>query len=276
MFTFNCKGKLLVLDKPAIMGILNITPDSFYAGSRFVEKEKLLAEAGKMLEDGAAILDIGGQSTRPGSAALTADEEADRVLPGIELLHKHFPEAILSIDTYHAAVALAALEAGASMVNDISGGYLDPQMLKTVAAWNVPFVCMHMKGNPANMQEQAQYQHLTVEVLDYFIQAVDRCRQAGINDIIIDPGFGFSKTSEHNFRLLRELEALHALCCPILAGLSRKSTIYKTLGIGPEEALNGTTVMNTIALQKGVHILRVHDVKEAKQAIQLLLAFQGA
>lgn len=276
MFTLNCKGKLLVLDKPAIMGILNITPDSFYAGSRFVEIESILSEAAKMLEDGADILDIGGQSTRPGSTALTSNEEADRVLPTIQLLHKHFPDAIISIDTYHAAVASAALEAGASMVNDISGGHLDPQMIKTVATWNVPFVCMHMKGNPANMQEHANYQHLTVEVLDYFIQAVDRCRQAGIRDIIIDPGFGFSKTIHHNFRLLKELEALHTLSCPILAGLSRKSTIYKTLGISPEEALNGTTVMNTIALQKGVHILRVHDVKEAKQAIQLLLAFQEA
>lgn len=275
MFTLNCKGRLLVVDKPVVMGILNITPDSFYSGSRINEND-VLRKAEKMLADGAAIIDIGGQSTRPGSEQIGADEELKRIISSIENLAKHFPAAIISVDTYHAKVVKEAVGAGASIINDISGGDLDAEMLNTVAGLKVPYICMHMKGNPANMQQHAVYDDVTKEVLDHFIQKNDACKKAGINDVIIDPGFGFAKTISQNLALLKNLSVFKMLERPILIGLSRKSTIYKTLNITPEESLNGSTVLHTISLLNGANILRVHDVKEAVETIRLTEAYQKA
>ncbi len=275
MFTLNCKGRLLVVDKPIVMGILNITPDSFYSGSRINEND-VLRKTEKMLADGASIIDIGGQSTRPGSEQIGADEELKRIISSIENLAKHFPAAIISVDTYHAKVAKEAVAAGASIINDISGGDLDDEMLSTVAELKVPYICMHMKGNPANMQQHAVYDDVTKEVLDHFIQKNDACKKAGINDVIIDPGFGFAKTISQNFALLKNLSVFKMLERPILIGLSRKSTIYKTLNITPEESLNGSTVLHTISLLNGANILRVHDVKEAVETIRLTEAYQKA
>ncbi|MGB8193071.1 MAG: dihydropteroate synthase [Chitinophagaceae bacterium] len=275
MFTLNCKGRLLVVDKPLVMGIINTTLDSFYEGSRFTVMDDVLKQAEKMLQDGAAMLDIGGQSTRPGSKQVGADEEASRVLPAIEKVYHHFPEAIISVDTYHASVAEKAVDAGASIVNDVSGGSMDENMLAAVGRLNVPYVCMHIKGTPENMQQQAVYEDISREVLDYFIRRIEKCRGAGIKDVIIDPGFGFAKNISQNFELLRNLSVLQMLQCPLLAGLSRKSTIYKTLGITADEALNGTTVMHTIALMNGANILRVHDVKEAIEAVKLVEAMKN-
>lgn len=276
MFTLNCKGRLLVIDEPIIMGILNTTPDSFYSGSRVSEVQDIVSRAERMINEGAMILDIGGQSTRPGSEDVGAEEEMKRVLPAIEAIAKNFPEVYISIDTYHSAVASEAVAAGASIVNDVSGGSLDAAMIPTVGRLGVPYVCMHIKGNPGNMQELAQYDNLAREVLDYFIAKLDECRNAGINDLVIDPGFGFAKTIAHNFSLLKQMEVLKMLERPVLAGLSRKSTVYKTLGLGPEDALNGTTVLNTIALLNGADILRVHDVREAREAIRLVSAYRSA
>ncbi len=258
-----------MIEKPTVMGILNITPDSFYSGSRVQQMDKIVEKAEQMMNEGAVILDIGGQSTRPGSNRLTAEEELKKVLPVIQQLKEKFPAAFFSIDTYHSTVAKEVVEAGADIVNDISAGEMDEQMLSTVAALHVPFIAMHMKGTPATMQQNAVYEDVTQEVVDYFIQKMDICKQAGITDIIIDPGFGFGKTIEHNFQLLKKLEVFQIFHVPVLAGLSRKSTIWKTLKITAEEALNGTTVLNTIALTKGASILRVHDVKEAVEAIEL-------
>lgn len=269
MYTLNCKGRLLPVDKPIVMGIINATPDSFYEGSRFQGRDGILQQAEQMLKAGAAILDLGGQSTRPNATAVGVEEELQRVITAIESLHFNFPEAIISIDTYYSKVAAAAVAAGASIVNDISGGSIDAEMLATVGALQVPYVCTHMRGTPATMQQHTQYDNLVRELLDYFIQKIHDCKQAGIDDIIIDPGFGFAKTHQHNFTILRHLELFKILDKPILVGISRKSTIYKTLGITPEEALNGTTVLNTVALLHGAHILRVHDVKEAREAIAL-------
>ncbi len=274
MFTLNCKGRLLVIDSPIVMGIINTTPDSFYSGSRKSKVDEALQTAAQMLNDGAAILDIGGQSTRPGSEQISAAEELKRVIPIIEAIHKEFPESFISIDTYHATVAEHAVEAGASIVNDISGGMMDENMLATVANLKVPFVCMHIKGTPQNMQLQAVYENVTKEVLDFFIHQTEKCRLAGIHDVIIDPGFGFGKTIAHNFTLLKELNVFKMLQKPLLLGISRKSLIYKILGITAEEALNGTTVLNTIGLLKGANILRVHDVKEAMETIKLVSSYQ--
>ena len=270
MYTLNCKGRLLTVDKPVVMGIINTTPDSFYEGSRFMGKTGILHQAEQMLKEGATLLDIGGQSTRPNSATVSEEEELSRVTGAIESLHFNFPEAIISIDTYYARVAAEAVAAGASLVNDISAGAIDTQMLATVGRLNVPYVCTHMRGTPATMQQFTNYENVTREVLDFFIQKTAECHKAGINDIIIDPGFGFAKTPAHNFTLLKNLAVFKVLEKPVLIGLSRKSTIYKTLGITAGEALNGTTVLNTIALMNGAHILRVHDVKEAKEAIELV------
>ena len=275
MYTLNCKGRLLVLDKPVVMGILNITPDSFYSGSR-IQQSEVLQKARQMINEGATILDIGGQSTRPGSARLTVDEELKRVLPAIEAIRKGFPSVFLSIDTYHAKVAKETVAAGIDIVNDISTGDMDATMLSTVASLNVPFIAMHMQGTPDTMQQNPTYENITKEVVDYFIQKTTACKAAGIIDLILDPGFGFGKTISHNFQLLKSMEALQIFNVPILAGLSRKSTIWKTLKITPEEALNGTTVLNTIALTKGASILRVHDVKEAVEAITLYEAYSQA
>jgi dihydropteroate synthase len=276
MFTLNCCGRLLVVDKPLVMGIINTTPDSFYAGSRVYGEAQLLKQAEQMLAEGAAILDIGGQSTRPGSVRISAEEELQRVMGAISAIHRRFPEVYISIDTYWSRVAQEAVAAGACMVNDISAGLFDGNMLATVARLNVPYVCMHMKGTPETMQDNPEYQNLVQEVLDFFIERTAQCRQAGIKDIIIDPGFGFGKTIPHNFELLRQLQLLQVLDCPILLGISRKSTVWKTLGITAAEALNGTTVLHTIGLLHGAHILRVHDVKEAVEAVKLVEAMKNA
>ena len=269
MFTLNCKGKLLALDKPLVMAIINVTPDSFYPGSRFSGIDNILLQVEKMLVEGADIIDIGGQSTRPGSEQASEQEELGRVVPVINAIHQKFPEAILSIDTYNAAVAAQCVCAGASIVNDISAGSFDNNMISVVAQLQTPYVIMHTKGKPANMQQHAKYANVTIEVLDFLAQKKRQCTQAGIHDIIIDPGFGFAKTAAHNFEVLRNLAAFKALESPLLVGLSRKSSIYTSLGVTADEALNGTTVLNTIALMNGAHILRVHDVKPAKEAVLL-------
>ena len=273
MYTLNCKGKLLVLDQPVVMGIINATADSFYKGDAMLGLKGIVSLAGEMIEAGATILDIGGQSTRPGSERIDAEQESQRVVPVIEAILAQYPDALLSVDTYHSRVAENAVLAGASIVNDISGGTMDTEMISTVAGLKVPYICMHMRGAPENMQQEAHYEDVVKEVLDYFILKMELCRAAGINDIIIDPGFGFAKTIGHNFQLLRNLAVFKMLGKPILAGLSRKSTVYKTLGISATEALNGTTVLNTLAIMNGASILRVHDVKEAKETIDLLGAY---
>ncbi len=276
MFTLNCKGRLLLIDDPIVMGIINVTPDSFYEDSRKTNIADILEKAGQMINEGASILDIGGQSSRPGSEPISADEERRRVNGAIEAIHRNFPEVIISVDTYRSVVALDAIAAGASIVNDISAGKLDTEIINHVARMQVPYVCMHMKGTPATMQQEAVYEDITREVLDFFINTINLCTAAGINDIIIDPGFGFAKTSSDNFLLLKQMEVLKITGKPILAGLSRKSTIYKTLGVDPSDALNGTTVMNTLALTRGASILRVHDVKEAVEAIKLFTSYRDA
>ncbi|MGJ7031572.1 dihydropteroate synthase [Niabella hirudinis] len=252
------------------MGILNITEDSFYAASRHRAGDALLRAAEAMLTAGASILDIGGQSTRPGSNLLPAEQEAALVVPAIAALHKRFPEAIISIDTFYSGVVKNAVEAGASMVNDISAGAFDKALFPLVAALKIPYVLMHMQGQPGTMQQHPYYTDVTLEVLDFFIEKTATLKKAGVQDIIIDPGFGFGKTNEHNFTLLKNLKQFTILDCPLLLGVSRKGTIYKTLGTTAEEALNGTTVLNTIGLLNGARILRVHDVKEAREAILLI------
>jgi len=255
------------------MGIINVTPDSFYSGSRKTTVNEALQKAEQMITEGATILDIGGQSTRPGSMQIEPTEEAERVIPAIEAIHKQFSGVIISVDTFYASVAGQSVQAGASMVNDISGGHFNETMLSAVAKLKVPFVCMHIKGTPKTMQQNAVYENVTREITDYFIQRIDACRKAGIHDVIIDPGFGFGKTIAHNFQLLRELSIFKIFERPVLLGISRKSTIYKTLGITAEESLNGTTVLHTLGLLNGVDILRVHDVKEAVEAIKLVTRY---
>ena len=274
MYTINCKGKLLVIDQPWVMGIINATPDSFFEGHLSKKMDSIVAMAGTMLADGATILDIGGQSTKPGSKKISAAEEINRVIPVIKAIAQQFPEAIISVDTFYSAVAIAAIKAGASIVNDISGGTMDQYMLNVVADLNTPFICMHMQGTPETMQQQTVYQNVVTDVLDYLSRRVDNCRKAGIKDVIVDPGFGFGKTIQQNFHLLKNLSAFTILDSPILVGLSRKSTIYKTLYLTAADALNGTTSLNTIALLNGASILRVHDVKEAWQAVQLVEAYK--
>lgn len=265
-----------MIDRPWIMGVINTTPDSFYEGSRKQPLEEVLKVAGEMIDNGAQIIDIGGQSTRPGSKRISPQEEIDRTVPAIERILRLYPEAIISIDTYSSLVAKSAVQAGAAIVNDISSGDMDEDMIPVVARLQTPYICMHMQGTPDNMQDNPRYENVTLTVLDYLIAKTDRCRKSGIHDIIIDPGFCFGKTIAHNFTLLKELAALRIVNRPLMIGLSRKSTIYKTLHTTPEKALNGTTVLNTIALMNGANILRVHDVKEAKEAIDLFWAYKTA
>jgi dihydropteroate synthase len=276
MFTLNCKGKLILIEKPLVMGILNINSDSFYTGGRFQNIEAIIMKAEQMIEEGADIIDIGGQSTRPGSERITAEEELQRVLPVIEMLIKKSVKVLLSIDTYYASVAKAAIHAGASVVNDISAGEMDKNMIDTVASMGVPYVCMHLKGVPETMHLNIEYENIITEVLDFFIKKINECRLAGIKDVIIDPGFGFGKTIQHNLILLKNLSVFKMMGKPIMAGLSRKSTIYKILHTTAEESLNGSTVLNTIALQNGADILRVHDVKEARETAILTEAYSKA
>ena len=269
MFTLNCKGTLLIADKPLVMGIINATPDSFYESSRFSDVDKILLQGERMIDQGADIIDVGGQSTRPGSAQVSEEDELKRVIGGIGALHTKFAGTIISVDTYYANVAKKCVEAGASMVNDVSAGEMDKKMIATVAELRTPYIAMHMKGNPSTMQQNANYENVSLEIIDFFVQKKDECKKAGIHDVIIDPGFGFGKTINHNFELLKNLSAFKILDAPILVGISRKSSVYKTLDITANEALNGTTVLNTIALMNGANILRVHDVKEAKEAVTL-------
>jgi dihydropteroate synthase len=276
MKRINCKGKLLSLDEPVVMGIINATPDSFYEGHLKLNTAEIVTLAGNMIQEGAAILDIGGLSTRPGSKPVSIQEETDRVLPVIEAIHHAYPEAVLSIDTYHSSVAKPAVIAGAGIINDISGGNLDNDMLQTAAILNVTYICMHMQGTPATMQQEPFYENVVREVLDFFIAKTEACTKIGIKDVIIDPGFGFGKTIEHNFQILKQLSVLSITNKPVLAGLSRKSSIYKTLGTTAAAALNGTTVLNTMALMNGASILRVHDVKEAVETIKLFNAYKKA
>lgn len=276
MFTLNCKGKLLQFDEPIVMGIINITPDSFYQGQLHEPHPQLLVKVEQMLKDGAQIIDIGGQSTRPDSVRISSEEETERVIPIIQKIIAAFPDIILSIDTYYSAVAKEAISAGASMINDISAGNADAEMLPLVASSQVPYIAMHMNGTPENMHQHSMDEHATSSVLDFFIHKINECKKAGIKDIIIDPGFGFGKTIEQNYTLLKNLAVFNMLDYPILAGLSRKSMIYKTLDIKASDALNGTSVLNSFALMNGANILRVHDVKEATEAIKLFSTYKNA
>lgn len=268
--TILCKDRLLDLSRPAIMGILNLTPDSFFDGGRYANTGSMLQQAEKMLLDGAVILDVGGASSRPGAEDVPEAEELNRVIPAIQHILSHFPEAILSVDTWRAKVAREAIGAGAHIVNDISGGRLDTEMFNAAGDLQAPYVLMHMQGTPQTMQQNPQYEDVVTEVLDYFIHQTALLRAAGVKDIILDPGFGFGKNLEHNFELLRNLNVFEkVLELPVLAGLSRKSMICKPLGIKPEQALNGTTALHMVALQQGARILRVHDVREAWEVVRL-------
>jgi len=275
MFTLNCKGRLLAIEEPIVMGIINTTPDSFFAGSRANHLDEILKKAENMITDGAVVLDVGGQSTRPGSQPVSAAEELERVLPAIETIHKNFPDQILSVDTFYASVAKAAVSAGASIVNDVSAGTIDNDLLNTVADLKVPYVLMHMKGHPQTMQQNPAYDNVVLEVFDFLNFKIAELTNLGIIDVMVDPGFGFGKTIEHNFQLLRELSFFSQLQKPLIVGLSRKATVYKTLCITPDEALNGTTSVHTLALLNGATILRVHDVKEAVQAIKIVQAYKS-
>jgi len=251
------------------MGIINLTPDSFYAGSRKQGIEEALLQTSKMLDEGAAFLDLGAYSSRPGAEDISIQEETDRLLPVVEAIKTNFPEAILSIDTFRSQVAEAAINAGGHIINDISGGQLDADMFSTVARLQVPYILMHMKGNPQNMQQQAHYEDIFAEVYDYFTDRYHQLKQLGVHDVIIDPGFGFAKTPEHGYTLMNRLQDFSMLQLPILVGISRKSIVYKVTGGKSADALNGTTALNTIALTKGANILRVHDVKEAVEAVKI-------
>ncbi|MDA3615502.1 dihydropteroate synthase [Polluticaenibacter yanchengensis] len=271
MPVLNCAGIPLVIDRPVVMGIINITPDSFFEESRKQTIDEVLFQAEKMLEEGASILDVGGQSTRPGSVLIEVDEEARRIMPVISALKARFSDAVISVDTYHSQTAKLAVAEGANMINDISGGLLDVAMIETVGVLNVPYVCMHMRGNPVtmNLPENLVYDDLITDITDFFIKQYDLCKKAGIKDVILDPGFGFSKTIAQNFELVKRLNDFSGLDLPVLLGVSRKSSIVKTLNVTVESALNGTTVLNTIGLMNGASILRVHDVKEAVECVKL-------
>ena len=267
--TLNCKGNLIDISTPKIMGILNITPNSFYDGGKFKTETDILNHVERMLFDGATFIDIGAYSSKPKSEFVSETDEINRIIPVVDLVLKHFQNAILSIDTFRSEVAKRCIESGAAMINDISAGNLDEKMMPTVAILNVPYIMMHMKGTPQTMQTLTNYENLIQEILFYFSEKVSLARSFGINDIIIDPGFGFAKTVDQNYEILQKLELFNILELPILAGISRKSMIHKVLETSAQEALNGTTVLNTIALTKGAAILRVHDVKEAMECVKL-------
>ena len=269
-YTFQFKGCLYSLNKPKVMGIMNLTPDSFFEGSRVIPDQKtILAEAEKKIKEGADFLDLGGYSTRPGAGDLPTEEEITRVVPAISIIKKNFPEILISVDTFRSEVAKAAVEAGADLINDISAGNLDPLMLPTVADLQVPYIAMHLRGTPQTMHLQATYADLVPEVMAYFAEKINYFRKIGIKDVLIDPGFGFAKTLEQNFELLKNLSSFKVLGHPVLVGISRKSMIYKTLKTTANEALNGTTALHMFSIINGAAILRVHDVKEAKEVIDL-------
>ena len=275
--TLNIRGNLVDLSTPRVMGILNVTPDSFYDGGRYFQNEhRVLQQAEKMLLEGATFLDIGGYSSRPGAEEVSVEEEKRRVVENVALVTKHFPEAYVSVDTFRAEVAREAVAAGAGMVNDISGGELDQQMFDTIAELQVPYILMHMRGTPQTMQGFITYENLVVDVLDDLQKKMARLRELNVKDIIVDPGFGFAKTIDQNYTLLKNLSVFLTLGAPLLVGLSRKSMIYRRLNIDVEAAGNGTTVLNTLALMNGAGILRVHDVKEAVEAIKLVAYYRDA
>ena len=268
--TLNLRGRLLDLSIPRVMGILNVTPDSFFAGSRFSNEHAILQHAEKILHEGAAMIDIGGYSTRPGATDIPEKEELSRVIGPIRSIIKKFPEAVISIDTFRAEVARVAVNEGAALVNDISGGEGDPIMFDTVASLGVPYILMHMRGTPQTMTQQTGYQNIIREMMEYFHKKINVLHNKGVKDLIIDPGFGFAKTAAQSFNVLQHLHHFTFFGKPVLAGVSRKSIIWKTLGTLPENALNGTTSLNTVALLKGASLLRVHDVKEAMEVIKLI------
>ena len=272
--TINCSGTLVDLAKPKIMGILNLTPDSFFDGGNYNKVGAALAQCVKMIKEGADFIDVGAYSSKPGTEEVSEEEELKRLLPTFEKLKFEFPQTLFSIDTFRSKVAAQTIDRGAALINDISAGALDPEMLTTIGKHQVPFIAMHMQGRPETMQLQPVYTNVVDEVVFFFSKKIKEAQTAGINDIIIDPGFGFGKTKKHNFELLKQLETFQCFDVPVLAGVSRKSMIYKTLNIKAETALNGTTVLHTLALSKKAQILRVHDVKEAKECIDLLEALQ--
>lgn len=270
----NCKGRLIDLSRPKVMGILNCTPDSFYDGGKYKSDSQILRQAEQMLNEGADFIDIGAYSSKPKAEFVSEETELQRILPITEAIIKHFPEALLSIDTFRANVAKSCIEAGAAIVNDISAGLQDEAMLETVGNLQVPYIMMHMRGTPQTMQTLIQYDDMVKEILYYFSKRIESAKKAGVKDIIIDPGFGFAKTLEQNYEILQKLELFKIADLPILVGISRKSMIYKILDTTPQNALNGTTVLNTVALTKGANILRVHDVKEAVEAVSVMLNFE--
>ncbi|MEM0518567.1 dihydropteroate synthase [Aequorivita flava] len=269
MHTINCHGTLIDFSVPKVMGIINVTPDSFYDGGKSFTEDEILKQAEQMQAEGATFLDIGGYSTRPGADEISESDEIERVVKAIKIILKNLPNALLSVDTFRSAVAIKAVEAGAAIVNDVSGGTLDARMYKTVAKLKVPYILMHMRGTPKTMAQRTDYNNVTLEVLKHLSEKIARARAEGIHDIIADPGFGFAKTRQQSFQVLNNLELFQNLGIPVLAGISRKSMIYKTLETNVENALNGTTVLNTVALLKGASILRVHDVKEAVECVKL-------
>ena len=267
--TINCKGQLIDLASPKVMGILNVTPNSFFDGGKYKTESVILSQVGKMLTDGATFIDVGAYSSKPSAEFVSEKEELNRIVPVVNLILEKFPDCLISIDTFRSEVAKVCLENGAAIINDISAGNLDDKMLETIAKYNVPYIMMHMRGTPQTMQKMTNYDNIVKEMLFYFSERVAKARSYGINDLIIDPGFGFAKTLEQNYEVLRKLGLFEMLELPLLAGFSRKSMIYKTLHSTAEEALNGTSVLNTIALTKGAKILRVHDVKEAMECVTL-------
>jgi dihydropteroate synthase len=270
MKQINCKGKLIDLSHPKVMGILNITPDSFYDGGQFRSDTEILKQVELMLTEGATFIDVGAYSSRPNAQHISLEEELARLMPVLTMILDRFPEALLSVDTFRSAVARESIAAGACMINDISAGSMDKNMFTTIASLQVPYIIMHMIGNPQNMQNNTSYKDLIQEIIYYFSQKIFELRKLGVNDLIIDPGFGFSKTLDQNYDLLSKLDCLAFMDLPILTGMSRKSMLYNLLHIKPEEALNATSVVNAIALQKGSSIIRVHDVKEAVQTINIV------
>lgn len=272
--TINCKGSLIDISTPKIMGILNLTPDSFYDGGKYINENDILKKTEQMLREGATFIDLGAYSSRPGADHISVEDEKKRILPIVTLLTSKFPEILLSIDTFRSEIAKLCIEAGAALINDISAGNLDKAMISTVGRLKVPYIMMHMKGTPTSMKSLDQYENLIHEMNIYFAEKVTEAKRHGVNDIIIDPGFGFAKNVQQNFDLLKNLKLLEMQGLPILTGVSRKSMIYKTLNNTPQEALNGTTVLNTIALLNGTSILRVHDVKEAVECATLVNTYK--
>ena len=267
--TINCKGQLIDLTTPKVMGILNVTPNSFYDGGMYKSSSEMLTKVGKMISEGATFIDVGAYSSKPSAEYVSEEEELQRIIPIINLILEYYPETLLSVDTFRSEVAKVCIENGAAIINDISAGNLDDKMLETIAKYNVPYIMMHMRGTPETMQKMTSYEDIVKEILFYFSEKVANARSFGINDLIIDPGFGFAKTLDQNYEVLQKMHLFEILELPLLAGFSRKSMIYKTLQSSAEEALNGTTVLNTVALTKGAKILRVHDVKEAMECITL-------